>query len=83
MSKSRKQSTGGRKHRPERGPAFRGWISTDEDEIQRRKWRGRTEIDEMHALYGRRGPFCDYRVASSSGSGYVVEVRSIEELRVP
>ena len=83
MSKSRKQSTGGRKHRPERGPALRGWISTGEDEIQRRKWRGRTEIDEMHALYGRRGPFCDYRVASSSGSGYIVEVRSIEELRVP
>ena len=79
MSKSRKQSTGERKHRPERGPVFRGWISTDEDEIQRREWRGRTEIDEMHALDGRRGPFCDYRVMSSSGSGYVVEVRSLEE----
>ena len=79
MSKSRKQSTGERKHRPERGPVFRGWISTDEDEIRRREWRGRTEIGEVRALDGDRGPFCDYRVASSSGSGYVVEVRSIEE----
>ena len=79
MSKSRKKSTGEHKHRPERGPVFRGWISTDEDEIKRREWRGRTEIGEMHALDGHRGPFCDYRVTSSSGSGYVVEVRSLEE----
>ena len=79
MSKSRKKSTGKHEHRPERGPVFRGWISTDEDEIKRREWRGRTEIDEVCALDGQRGPFCDYRVTSSSGSGYVVEVRSLKE----
>ena len=79
MGKSRRKSTGERKRPPERGPVFRGWISTDEDEIKRREWRGRTEIDEVRALDGQRGPFCDYRVTSSSGSGYVVEIRSIEE----
>ena len=82
MSKSRSNPPANANTGPNAVPAF-GMDITDEDEIQRRKWRGRTEIDEMHALYGRRGPFCDYRVASSSGSGYVVEVRSIEELRVP
>ena len=76
---SRKQSTGERKRPSERGPVFRGWISTDEDEIRRREWRGRTEIDDVQPIDGRRGPFCDYRVRSSSGSGYVVEIRSLEE----
>ena len=79
MSKARKELAGGRKRPSERGPVFRGWISTDEDEIRRREWRGRTEIDDVQSIDGRRGPFCDYRVTSSSGSGYVVEVRSLEE----
>ena len=79
VRRSRRQSAGQGRRRPERGPAFQGWISTDEDEIKRREWRGRTEIDEVRALDGHLGPFCDYRVTSSSGSGYVVEIRSLEE----
>ena len=79
VSKSRERSTGARKRRPERGPVFRGWISTDQDEIKRREWRGRTEVDEVRALDRHRGLFCDYRVRSSSGSGYVVELRSLRE----
>ena len=84
MGKSKKKSTGRKstgehKRPPERGPVFRGWISTDEDEIRRREWRGRTEIDDVQPIDGQRGPFCDYRVTSSSGSGYVVEVRSLED----
>ncbi len=79
MSKVRKEPAGGRKRRPERGPVFRGWLSTDQDEIKRREWRGRTEVDEVRAIDGQRGPFCDYRVRSSSGSGYVVELRSLRE----
>ena len=55
-----------------------GWISTDEDEIKRRQWRGRTEIDEVQAL-DARDPFGDYRVTSSSGRRYVVEIRSLRE----
>ena len=63
----------------DRPPAFRGWLSTDEDEIRRREWRGRTEIDGISALDPERGPFGDYRVASSSGGRYVVELRSLRE----
>ena len=58
---------------------FRGWFSTDEDEIKRREWRGRTEIDHVSALEESFAPFGDYRVASSNGSTYTVEVRSLRE----
>ena len=66
----------GTKDRP---PAFRGWLSTDEEEIKRREWRGRTEVDDVRALDPEHGPFGDYRVRSSSGSAYVVEIRSLRE----
>lgn len=77
----RKGTAGGRrryetKNRP---PTFRGWISTGEDEVKRREWRGWTQIDEVRVLDREHGPFADYRVASASGSAYVVEVRSLAE----
>ena len=79
--KRRKGTAGGRRRHEtkDRPPTFRGWISTDEDEVKRREWRGRTEIDEVRVLDREHGPFADYRVASSSGSTYVVEVRSLRE----
>ncbi len=58
---------------------FRGWLSTDEEEIKRRQWRGRTEISEVRAVDEDNSPFCDYTVASSSGPSYRVEIRSIGE----
>jgi len=80
MAKSRRTAEAGRKRRPREGPPpLHGWISTDEDEIQRRQWRGRTEIDEVHPVGEYGHPFCDYRVRSSSGSSYVVEIRSLRE----
>ena len=80
MTKTRKKGESGRKRRPREGPPpLHGWISTDEDEIKRRRWRGRTEIDQVHALDEHIGPFGDYRVTSSSGSSYVVEIRSLRE----
>ena len=80
MAKARKTAEAGRKRRPRDGPPpLRGWISTDEDEIQRRQWRGRTEIDDVRPDGEDGHPFCDYRVRSSSGSSYVVEIRSLRE----
>ncbi|MDE0174437.1 MAG: DEAD/DEAH box helicase [Defluviicoccus sp.] len=60
-------------------PVFRGWLSTDEQEIERRQWRGRTEISEVRAIDEDRSPFCDYEVTSSSGTAYRVEIRAIGE----
>ena len=60
-------------------PTFQGWHSTDEEEIKRRQWRGRTEIAEVRPVDKEAGPFCDYTVTSSNGNFYTVEVRSIRE----
>ena len=73
----RKAASGGWRLHDDRPPTFRGWISTDEGEIRRREWRGRTEIVDVHALDGSPRPFGDYQVTSSNGSGYTVEIRSL------
>ena len=80
MAKARRTAEAGRKRRPREGPPpLHGWSSTDEDEIKRRQWRGRTEIDEVHPVDENGHPFGDYRVRSSSGRSYVVEIRSLRE----
>ena len=76
-SGGRKAASGGWRLQDDRPPTFKGWISTDEGEIKRREWRGRTEIADVHALDGTPRPFGDYRVTSSSGSSYTVEIRSL------
>ena len=76
-SGERKAASGGWRLNDDRPPTFRGWISTDEGEIRRREWRGRTEIVDVHALDGSPHPFGDYQVTSSSGSSYTVEIRSL------
>ena len=73
----RKAASGGWRLHDDRPPTFRGWISTDEGEIGRREWRGRTEIVDVHALDGSPHPFGDYRVTSSNASSYTVEIRSL------
>ena len=61
----------------ERAPRFRGWLSTDEEEVKRRWWRGRTDIVTVEPRGD--GVFTDYDVTSSSGSTYRVELRSLSE----
>ena len=78
MSARRADRKPGRRSR-DAPPIFRGWFSSDEDEIKRRMWRGRTEIDEVRAVCEEAGPFCDYMVTSSSGNTYRVEIRSVRE----
>ncbi len=77
MVAGKRQTKGGRRW-PQQ-PVFQGWRSTDEDEIRRREWRGRTEIDEVAIADEHRAPFCDYRVTSSNGNRYVVEIRALGE----
>ena len=80
MSRAQDTVASGRgREAKERAPAFRGWLSTDEDEVRRREWRGRTEIEGISALDPEHRPFGDYRVASSSGGRYVVELRALRE----
>ena len=76
-SGGKKTASGGWRLHDDRPPTFKGWISTDEGEIGRREWRGRTEIVDVHPLDGSPHPFGDYRVTSSNGSSYTVEIRSL------
>ena len=47
-----KPAGGGRRARRviARQPSFLGWRTTDEEEIERRRWRGRTEVAAVEAL---------------------------------
>jgi hypothetical protein len=60
-----------------KAPAFQGWNTTDEQEIARRRWRGLTEIVGIDALEPEIPYFGTYRVRSTSGSAYEVEIRSL------
>jgi HEPN domain-containing protein len=62
---------------PEREPRFLGWKTTDEDEVERRRWRGRSETAEVVPLVPADGPFGAWRVRSAGGGEYVVEIRHL------
>ena len=57
-----------------------GWATSDEDEIDLRRWRGSTEVADVVALDPDRGFFGDFKVRSTSGGGYEVEIRSLDGL---
>ena len=61
----------------ERAPPLQGWLSNDEDEIERRRWRGQTEILGVEALEPAHPYFGSFRVRSASGGSYEVELRDL------
>lgn len=64
----------------EKKPSFQGWSTTDAEEVERRRWRGETEIVECEPLEAGADPFATYQVRSFSGADYLVEIRSLAEL---
>jgi len=60
-----------------RAPVFRGWATSDAEEIERRRWRGRTEIVSVEALEPAMGCFGTFRTASVTGGCYEVEIRDL------
>ncbi|HYU36052.1 MAG TPA: DEAD/DEAH box helicase [Thermoanaerobaculia bacterium] len=75
---------GGRAGRvEERRPRFQGWLSTDEEEIERRRQRAQVEPLTVEALEADEPVFGTFRVGSAGGrvgsaqgSAYEVEIRS-------
>ncbi len=63
-----------------RPPSFLGWNTTDQEEVERRRWRGRAEVIEVEAREPDREFFGTFRVRSASGSRYDVEIRSLASL---
>ena len=58
-------------------PQVLGWKTSDADEVEIRRWRGRTELTRIEALEPKFGPFGTFRVSSGSGSIYEVEIRDL------
>jgi superfamily II DNA or RNA helicase len=74
-----KSRRGGRaRTAPERPPAPQGWDTSDEQELELRRWRGRTEIASVEALEPEHPVFGAFRVRSASGGAYEVEIRTLD-----
>jgi SNF2-related domain/Helicase conserved C-terminal domain len=58
-------------------PQVLGWKTSDADEIELRRWRGRTEISKIEALEPKFGLYGTFRVHSSTGGVYDVEIRDL------
>ena len=77
MSKPTKKARKGRRARGPKRPELLGWNTTDDEEIERRRWRGITEVAEFAELEPEFRAFGSFRVQSSTGSSYVVEIRHL------
>lgn len=61
----------------EKSSGFQGWNTTDGDELERRRWRGLTDIAAIENLEPEHPYFGTFRVCSASGATYEVEIRSL------
>lgn len=61
----------------EKSSGFQGWNTTDADELERRRWRGLTDIGAIENLEPAHPYFGTFRVRSTSGATYEVEIRSL------
>jgi len=60
----------------DRRPA-QGWITTDDDEVALRQWRGSAEIVSVEPLEPEHPFFGTFRAQSGTGGFYDVEIRSL------
>jgi len=72
-----KRASGKAKKVQERSPGFQGWNTTDDEELERRRWRGLTDIAAIDNLEPDHRYFGSFRVQSTSGGTYEVEIRSL------
>ena len=64
-----------------KAPVIQGWSTTDAQEIERRRWRGRTQVHEIESMEPELGHFANFKVASSWGGSYTIEIRDLKELQ--
>jgi len=60
-------------------PPVHNWRTTDQDELERRRIRARSEHFAISNLDSRHPIFSNFRVRSGSGLTYSVEIRSVRE----
>jgi len=68
---------GGKKDAP---PRFLGWLTSDEDEIERRRHRGANDKSGIQALASDEPFFGSFLLTSASGEVYHIEIRSLTEV---
>lgn len=62
-----------------KAPVLKGWLSTDEDEIQVRRFRAATELMDIQGLDKGEGYYSSFAVrAKSTLNPYRVEIRSLD-----
>jgi superfamily II DNA or RNA helicase len=61
-----------------RPPRPQGWLSTDEEEIERRRQRAAEEAFHIEAIEPEHPVLGTFRVASTGGGTYEVEIRSLD-----
>jgi superfamily II DNA or RNA helicase len=68
------------KHVPAlQAPSIHDWRTTDEDEINRRRLRARTESFQIFNFHPAHPVFSNFSVKSGSGLTYAVEVRDVRQ----
>jgi len=60
-------------------PSAHDWRTTDQDEINRRKWRARHESFRIRAVEKLYPVFSNFHVTSLSGMDYQVEIRDLRQ----
>jgi len=76
----RKRTTNRKRTRKkDAGPNFTGWLTSDEDEIERRRHRGANDQSAIQILDQDEPFFGAFLLASASGATYYIEIRSLTE----
>jgi len=76
MSSRKKKKTAGK---AAARPRFTGWLTSDAEEIERRRLRGREERFRVSLLTPDERYYGGYEVASPEGPAYRVEMRALDE----
>ena len=74
---SARRSGGHAKQVQQKSPGFQGWNTTDAEEMERRRWRGLTDIVGVDSLEPEHPYFGTFRVRSSGSASYDVEIRAL------
>ena len=80
MPRMTSQATTSMRKTSPKEPRFQGWKTSDDDEIERRRWRGRTEPMEIVNREPVHGHFGTFDVSSESGRTYSAEIRDLGQL---
>ena len=74
---SARRSGGHAKQVQQKSPGFQGWNTTDAEEMERRRWRGLTDIVGVDSLEPEHPYFGTFRARSSGSASYDVEIRAL------